>query len=77
MNIKTRFSIGDTLFTIDPKTMKMHQFKVGYISIYVDAEGKADISYRADDDTLFTEGSYDEDKCFATEAELLAFVTSK
>ena len=36
MDIKTRFSIGQKLFTINKTTLKMMEFTVGAISVWVD-----------------------------------------
>ena len=76
MNIQTRFNIGDNVCTIDKKTMKLHTFEVCSIMAYVNKEGKTDVSYRAAGDG-YSGDSYNEDKCFANEAELLTYITTK
>lgn len=76
MNIQTRFNIGDNVCTIDVKTMKLRTFEVGSIMAYVNKEGKTDVSYCAGGDG-YSGDIYNEDKCFASEAELLTYITTK
>lgn len=74
MDITTKFKSGDEVFTIDPKTMKAKKFKVYAVSTY-SADNKASVSLHEDDSVYCN--SYDEDKCFATEDELKAYVFGK
>lgn len=73
MTIKTKFNEGDKLFTIDAKTLKVKQFQVERIMAYV-SNGKTSVSLYPKGDIS---NSYDEDKCFPTEAELITFITTK
>ena len=75
MTITTKFNVGDKAFTIDTKTMKVREFEVGSMSIYVH-DGKPLVGYRAKDDG-YSGDSYDECFCFATENELLGWITAK
>ena len=76
MNIQTKFNIGDKVCTIDKKTMKVREFEIGSMSIYVAKNGKPSINYRASDDG-YSGDSYEEEFCFANENELLGYITTK
>ena len=43
MDIKTRFNVGDKVFTLDKETFKMREFTVGAVSIWVDNDTR--VSY--------------------------------
>lgn len=73
--ITTKFNVGDKAFTIDKKTMKIKEFEVDMISIYLQSDGKPDIMYKASDAGILDD-SIREDKCFATKHELLTFIES-
>ena len=73
MNITTKFSIGDELFTIDKKTAKAVKFKVGRIFVHVTQKGTPKVEYFGEDLPLL-EGAYNEDVCFATMDELVAHI---
>ena len=75
MNITTKFSIGDELFTIDKKTAKAVKFMVGRIFVHVTKEGTPRVEYFGEDLPLL-EGAYNEDVCFATMDELIEQVKS-
>ena len=70
MNIKTRYNVGDTVYTIDKNSMKVLPFKVKSIVVISDESTAI---------RLTPEGqnydSYDERKCFPTEEELIKYVT--
>ena len=74
MTIKTKFNIGEKVFTIDTNTFKVKDFVVSRISTYT-SDGKTNVTLY--DGDSYTASGHDESKCFATEAELLNFVTSK
>lgn len=74
MNIKTKFNIGDHVFTIDTSTLKVKDFKVKRISTY-SFEGKTSVTLYENES--YTASGYSEDKCFATETELMTYVTTK
>lgn len=72
MNIETRFEVGDTIFTIDPDTLKVAEYEVESVTTiancngvtsYVLPRGKG--AYR----------SIEERKCFRTREELIDHVT--
>lgn len=71
--ITTKFNVGDKAFTIDKKTMKIREFEVDMVSIYLLSDGKPDINYKAKDDGILGD-SIDEDKCFPTKHELLTYI---
>lgn len=75
MKIETQFNIGDTAYTIDSKTMKVTDFKVGRIGTYTCKDGKTTVTLYDEKDTY--PSSYEQDKCFHTEAELMTFITKK
>ena len=74
MNIKTKFNEGDKVFTIDANTMKVKDFVVSRITTWTSG-GKTNVTLY--DDESYTASGYDENKCFATEAELMTFITTK
>lgn len=76
MNIQTKFNIGDKACTIDKKTLKVREFEIGSMSVYVPKTGKPSISYRASEDG-YSGDSCEEEFCFANENELLAYITTK
>ena len=73
MNITTKFSIGDELFTIDKKTAKAVKFKVGRIFVHVPEKETPKVEYFGEALPLF-EGTYNEDVCFASMDELVAHI---
>ena len=71
MKVNTKFEIGDKAVTIDPNTLKEKEFVIDNMSVYING-GQIIVSlYERDNYT-----AYREDRCFATEDELIAFVTS-
>ena len=74
MTIKTKFNEGDKVFTIDTSSLKVKEFEVGRISTFT-SNGKTRVTLY--DGDSYTANGYDEDKCFATEAELMTFITTK
>lgn len=75
MNIQTKFKIGDKVCTIDKKTLKVKNFEIDSLSVYVSKNGKQLVNYRATDDS-YTD-SHEEEFCFSNETELLAYITTK
>ncbi len=71
MEIKTKFNVGDVLFTIND--MHIVSFTVKSVSVFCDKDGKS-ISY-------FEEGklldSHKEAECFTSKEELLAYIQGK
>lgn len=64
--------MGEKLFTIEKKSLKIKEFEVASISACTIGENSL-ITYRAKDDGILSDG-YDEDKCFATKHELLTYI---
>ena len=73
MDIKTKFSVGDNVFTVDTKTIKLKKFEVGRIAVSV-TEGKTIVILYEKDASAYDSG-YSEDKCFATEGDLVRHLT--
>jgi hypothetical protein len=68
MDIKTKFNVGDKLWTI--KDFKAYEFEVGRISIYADKQN-ADVNYYPKGDFMSTD-SYKEINCYSTKEELIS-----
>ena len=68
--ITTKFNVGEKLFTIDAKTMKIKEFEVGSIIARLTNDGTS-VSYYEAGDHL---NSHDEGRCFADRHELLTFI---
>ncbi len=75
MNIKTKYNEGDKVYTIDTNCFKVKEFVVGKITTWT-AGGKTSVSLYPKD-ASYADPSYDEDKCFTSEKELLNFITTK
>ena len=78
MDIKTKFKTGQKLFTIDKTTLKIREFTVGAISVWMD--DKMSVYYypaKDDEKAVSYTDSYTEDVCFASESELLTYITKK
>ena len=73
MKIETKFNEGDSVFTIDTSTLKVKNFKVDHIGTYT-SKGKTTVTLY--DGESYNAKGYDENKCFGTEAELIAYVTT-
>lgn len=73
MNIQTKFNNGDKVFTIDHETMKVKEFEIGTICVCAIGCGAPSVSYY---EKVGSE-SYGEARCFASESELLAYITTK
>lgn len=72
MNIETRFEVGDTIFTIDPDTLKVKRYEVESVTTIANCNGvtsyvipKGKSAYR----------SIDERKCFRTREELIGYIS--
>ena len=73
MIIKTKFNIGDKVFSINTNTMKVKKFDVKRITSYTVGDKTSVTLYDSDS---YTADGYDESKCFATEKELMDFITT-
>ena len=67
MEIKTKFNVGDVLFTI--KDMHIQSFTVKMVSVFCDNEKR--VSY-VEEGNLFA--SHKEKDCFSSKEELLAYI---
>lgn len=74
MTIKTKFNEGDKVFTVDTNTLKVKDFNVAKITTYT-VNGATSVTLYDGED--YRASGYDESKCFATEAELMTFITTK
>lgn len=75
MDIKTRFNIGDQVCTIDKAKMKLKKFTIGSIHAFVTERGVVTTYYRAKDEGCAGD-SYEDGFCFASEADLMKYVTT-
>lgn len=74
MIIKTKFNIGDKVFTIDTTYLKVREFEVNRINAFTVGDT---VNVRLYDSESYNANGYDENKCFHTEAELMTFITTK
>lgn len=74
MEVKTKFNAGDSVFFIDNQTKKAVCRKIDYIS--VTAEKTARVSYAFVEKESYKTEYVEENLCFATEQELLNYITS-
>ena len=74
MNIQTKYEVNDIVYTIDTSTLKMKKIEIESVSIHVNNNGDSSVCYYGNDNSYT---SYDEKKCFPSEKELLAHITSK
>ena len=75
MDIKIKFGIGEKVFTLDSETMKIKEFEVGSIGIFASRDKDLSVTYY--DNEYYSRDGYEESFCFATEKELLGFITTK
>ena len=71
MTIKTKFEIGDKVFTIDKKTLKVLRFEVSSICASINSYGNIVHLYPKEGSGVF----YDEKLCFDSEEKLIQYVT--
>lgn len=76
MDIKTKFNVGDKVFTLDKETFKMKRFVVGSVSIWADDDTMVTYYPKKEESVTFNE-RYNENMCFASENELLSHITTK
>lgn len=72
MNIETKFKVGDTVYTIDPETLKVKAIVIGTISTMTTDKGTTVLFYPKDNGYL---DNVNEDKCFASREALLDHIT--
>ena len=74
MTITTKFNVGDKVFTIDPNTIKIKDFVVKRVLTCTSAGNTSVTLYDGDS---YPANGYNESTCFATEADLITFITSR
>lgn len=72
MNIETKFKVGDTVYTIDPETLKIKQFEIESVTSYTNDKGTTVLVYPKGDCCY---KSVDERKCFSTREALIDHIT--
>lgn len=72
MEIKTKFGVGDKVFTITPD-LKIREFIVESVLIYVAEDMGVCIKYKGDGEAPYMH-AHEEDKCFSSREELLAYI---
>lgn len=75
MDIKIKFGIGEKVFTLDSETMKIKEFEVGSIGIFASRDKELSVTYY--DNDHYSGLGFKEQRCFATEKELLNHITTK
>lgn len=76
MDIKTKFNVGDKVFTLDKEAFKMKKFTVGAVSIWADDDTMVTYYPKKEEIVDYNE-RYKENVCFASENELLSHITTK
>lgn len=71
MEIKTKFNVGDKVFTIDNNSFRIKEFKVGSMMVFFNDTGNLRTTLYPTDDYM---SSYDEDRCFPTKEDLLKYI---
>lgn len=71
----TKYNEGDRVYTIDTNSLKVKEFEVGKITTWT-TSGKTSVCLHPKG-ASYADPCYDESKCFASEKELLAFITTK
>ena len=75
MDIKTKFSIGDVIYTVDTDTLKIISAPIDIISITViRSDEKPTIMYGLETEKF---KSVTEDKCFSSAEELMRHLSQK
>lgn len=74
MNVTTKFNVGDKVVTIEKNTMRVKEFEVASISIYVPQDETTRVMYKPKSD-VYTSDSYDETLCFAARHELIDYIS--
>lgn len=75
MKIETKFNVGDTVYTIDKKSMKLKEFEISSVTVVAITKDTLHISYGVKTENYHTE-SYEERVCFASRDDLLDYVTN-
>lgn len=68
MEIKTKYNVGDKLWTI--KDFRAYEFEVDRINVYINKEGKTDVSYYPERDIISSD-SYSEQNCYQSREDLI------
>ena len=70
MTIKTKYNVGDKVYTIDKNSMKVLPFKIKTIVSISDESTAVRLTPEGKD-----YDSYDEKRCFPSEDELIRYIT--
>lgn len=70
MTIKTKYNVGDKVYTIDKNSMKVLPFKIKSIVSVSDESTAVRLTPEGSDYE-----SYDEKRCFPSEDELIRYIT--
>ncbi len=68
--ISIDFAIGDEAYTINTTTMKLVNFHVGKITVYIDSDGER--SYLHPDEDSKLTGSFYASKCYHSKEDLMS-----
>ena len=71
MNIETKFKVGDTVYTVDPETLKIKQFEIGSVSSITSKDGTTVLVWPKTESYI----SVNEKKCFPTREALIDHIT--
>lgn len=71
MNIETKFKVGDTVYTVDPETLKIKQFEIGSVSSITSKDGTTVLVWPKTESYT----SVNEKKCFPTREALIDHIT--
>lgn len=75
MNIETKFKVGDNVFTVDPKTLKVKEVEVAMITTSTTANGGTSVTlYPKTSEYGYGEG-INEDICFPSKEQLIDHIT--
>lgn len=75
MTVVTKYDVGDKVFTVEKKSLKVREFEIGSVFVSSITKDKARVKYLAKDDSIFSEG-VPEEHCFSSQQELLTHVTT-
>lgn len=71
MEIQTKFNVGDEIYSIDKREMRIKKFEIGTIIMICGSENS--ISYREKGCNAFDD-DFPEERCFSSKEELLRYI---
>lgn len=74
MNIETKYKVGDDVFTVDPKTLKVKEVEVAMITTSTTDSGTSVTLYPKRGDYGYGEG-INESICFPSKEQLIDHIT--